>query len=124
MAVALIVAGAMLIWAQPCSGTLELANGNFVPMKCAYTAKAAVLVAIVLFGAAIENLLKKRLSPIVYVLIGFVLFILPFANALGIGVCVKEAMACSATAVWLKICGAVTALIGLVSFFRKDDMDV
>ena len=34
---AAIVCGAVLLWAPVCSGTLELANGNMVPMRCAYT---------------------------------------------------------------------------------------
>ena len=45
---AAIVCGAVLLWAPVCSGTLELANGNMVPMRCAYTAKVAVLLALVL----------------------------------------------------------------------------
>ena len=31
---AAIVCGAVLLWAPVCSGTLELANGNMVPMRC------------------------------------------------------------------------------------------
>ena len=35
LACALVAVGAVLLWAAPCAGSLELANGNMVPMRCA-----------------------------------------------------------------------------------------
>ena len=45
---AAIVCGAVLLWAPVCSGTLELANGNMVPMRCAYTAKIALMLVVMI----------------------------------------------------------------------------
>ena len=53
---AAVVCGAVLLWAPVCAGTLELANGNMVPMRCAYTAKVAVLLALVLAAVAVAAL--------------------------------------------------------------------
>ena len=50
---AAVVCGAVLLWAPVCAGPLELANGNMVPMRCAYTAKVAVLLALVLAAVAL-----------------------------------------------------------------------
>ena len=49
LACALVAVGAVLLWAAPCAGSLELANGNMVPMRCAYTSKVAVLLALMAF---------------------------------------------------------------------------
>ena len=57
---AAVVCGAVLLWAPVCAGTLELANGNMVPMRCAYTAKVAVLLALVLAAVAVAALVTKR----------------------------------------------------------------
>ena len=110
---------AIFVWAAPCSGQLELANGNFVPMKCLYTGKAAVIAGIILMGAGLDGLLKKQVSPITITVIGILLFVLPFANIIGIGVCVKEGMACHASAIWMKIIGALTVIDGIACFFVK-----
>ena len=50
---AAVESGAVLLRAPVCPGTLELANGNMVPMRCAYTAKVAVLLALVLAAVAV-----------------------------------------------------------------------
>ena len=57
---AAIVCGAVLLWAPVCSGTLELANGNMVPMRCAYTAKVELLLALILAAVAVAALVTKR----------------------------------------------------------------
>lgn len=120
----LLMIGAALIMAPPCSGTLELAAGAMIPMKCTYTAKAAVLLSIILLAAALENIMKKRLSPLTFIIIGLSLLVLPFPDILGIGVCVKEGMACFKTALWLKSIGGLTALLGIISIFVRGKYDL
>ena len=66
---AAVVCGAVLLWAPVCAGTLELANGNMVPMRCAYTAKVAVLLALVLAAVAVAALVTKRPMTVALVLL-------------------------------------------------------
>ena len=98
---AAVVCGAVLLWAPVCAGTLELANGNMVPMRCAYTAKVAVLLALVLLAVAIV--------------------LMTFDTPLSIGVCKSADMACQATAVWLRVAGGVSAVAALAGALLNPD---
>ena len=117
---ALLLIAALSLWAPPCSGQLELANGNFTFMKCVYTAKAAMLIVVILIFAALENIAKKRLAALTYVVFGAALIAITFTSALGIGICANVEMACHTSALWIRIFGALIIVDGVVSFFLKD----
>ena len=57
---AAVVCGAVLLWAPVCAGMLELTNGNMVPMRCTYTAKVELLLALILAVVAVVALVTKR----------------------------------------------------------------
>ena len=84
---AAVVCGAVLLWAPVCAGTLELANGNMVPMRCAYTAKVAVLLALVLAAVAVAALVTKRPMTVALVLLSVAIVLMTFDTPLSIGVC-------------------------------------
>lgn len=84
---AAIVCGAVLLWAPVCSGTLELANGNMVPMRCAYTAKIALMLAVILAAVAVAALVTKRPMTVALVLLSLAIVLLTFDTPLSIGVC-------------------------------------
>ena len=90
---AAVVCGAVLLWAPVCAGTLELANGNMVPMRCAYTAKVAVLLALVLAAVAVAALVTKRPMTVALVLLSVAIVLMTFDTPLSIGVC-KSAEMC------------------------------
>ncbi len=113
-----VLACAVLFWAPVCQGRLALANGLETHMKCFYTGKATLLIALVLFVVSLENLLMKRDAPFAYLFIGLILFMIPLTG-LGIGVCTKETMACQTTALWLKGIGILTILSGIGSLLAK-----
>jgi len=115
---------AVFVFAPVCDGMLELANGNQVPMKCLHSGKAFVMLGIVLAILALENIWKKRVTPLPILVIGILMLVLPMSNAIGIGICVKETMACQATGLWMRIIGVVTAIIGLAGFFSKGKHDL
>lgn len=102
---AAVVCGAVLLWAPVCAGTLELANGNMVPMRCAYTAKVAVLLALLL----------------ALVLLSVAIVLMTFDTPLSIGVCKSADMACQATAVWLRVAGGVSAVAALAGALLNPD---
>ena len=102
---AAVVCGAVLLWAPVCAGTLELANGNMVPMRCAYTAKVAVLLALVLAAVAVAALVTKRPMTVALVLLSVAIVLMTFDTPLSIGVCKSADMACQATAGWLRVAG-------------------
>ncbi|MBQ3405329.1 MAG: DUF4418 family protein [Oscillospiraceae bacterium] len=115
---------AVFTWAKPCSGQLELANGNFVAMKCVYTGKALALISAALIVIALENIAKKRSAPFAFIILGLAFIIVTFSGALGIGVCVKEGMACHATALWARVIGALTLIDGIVMLLNKGEKDL
>ena len=106
---AAVVCGAVLLWAPVCAGTLELANGNMVPMRCAYTAKVAVLLALVLAAVAVAALVTKRPMTVALVLLSVAIVLMTFDTPRSIGVCKSADMACQATAVWLHVAGGGAA---------------
>lgn len=110
---AALVCGAVLLWAPVCSGTLELANGNMVPMRCAYTAKIAVLLALVLAAVAVAALVTKRPMTVALVLLSLAIVLMTFDTLLSVGVCKSADMACQTTALWLRIAGGISAVATL-----------
>ena len=116
---AAVVCGALLLWAPVCAGTLELANGNMVPMRCAY--KVAVLLALVLAAVAVAALVTKRPMTVALVLLSVAIVLMTFDTPLSIGVCKSADMACQATAVWLRVAGGVSAVAALAGALLNPD---
>lgn len=114
---AVLVLGAVFVWAPPCQGLLELANGNLVPMRCVYTGKAAALLALLLLVACAASAVTKRPFTAVTVGLSVALALLAFETPATIGVCKSAGMACGATAAWLAACGGVSAVSALAVFF-------
>ena len=113
---AAIVCGAVLLWAPVCSGTLELANGNMVPMRCTYTAKIALMLAVILAAMAVAALVTKRPMTVALALLS-----LAFDTPLSIGVCKSADMACQSTALWLRIAGGISAVATLAGALLNPD---
>lgn len=110
---AAVACGAVLLWAPVCTGSLELANGNMAPMRCAYTAKIALLLALILAAVAVTALVTKRPMTVALVLLSLALVLLTFDTPLSIGVCKSADMACQSTALWLRIAGGISAVAAL-----------
>lgn len=119
--ISLLILGAMYIWAPVCDGLLELANGNKVHMKCFYTAQATTVLVILLLVLAISSLITKKTNPVMIIALGIMLIILTYQSFLGIGICMKETMACHDTAPWIRGGGILTILIGIAAFFTKQN---
>ena len=113
---AAIVCGAVLLWAPVCSGTLELANGNMVPMRCTYTAKVELLLALILAAVAVAALVTKRPMTVALVLLSLAIVLLTFDTPLSIGVCKSADMACQSTALWLRIAGGISTVEDMEKF--------
>ena len=111
---AAIVCGAVLLWAPVCSGTLELANGNMVPMRCTYTAKVELLLALILAAVAVAALVTKRPMTVALVLLSLAIVLLTFDTPLSIGVC-------QSTALWLRIAGGISTVATLAGALLNPD---
>ena len=111
---AAIVCGAVLLWAPVCSGTLELANGNMVPMRCTYTAKVELLLALILAAVAVAALVTKRPMTVALVLLSLAIVLLTFDTPLSIGVC-------KSTALWLRIAGGISTVATLAGALLNPD---
>lgn len=110
---ALVAIGAVLFWAPVCSGSLELANGNMAPMRCAYAGKTALLLAAILAIVATTELVSRRSAPaatVAVVALSVALVVVTFATPVSGGICASADMACQTTALWLRLCGGVSAV--------------
>lgn len=116
---ALLVIGAVAVWAKPCQAALELANGASAPMRCAFTGKVALLLAIVLLVACIASLATRRPMTAAVAAISLALLILTFDTPISIGIC-KDGMACSATALWVRSCAIASLVVSFVGFTFDD----
>lgn len=113
---ALCALGAVLLWAPPCAGSLELANGNMAPMRCAYAAKVAALLALVLAVVVVAEMVTKRPMTLIVVLLSAALVLMTFESPLTIGVCKSAEMACQTTAMWLRLCGGISIGAAVAAF--------
>ena len=90
-------------------------------MRCAYTAKVAVLLALVLTAVAVAALVTKRPMTVALVLLSVAIVLMTFDTPLSIGVCKSADMACQATAVWLRVAGGVSAVAALAGALLNPD---
>ena len=111
---ALVAVGASFSWAGPCTGVLELAKGNAVPMRCAYAQKAVALMGVVLAIVAAKSAVTGKMESWAIVLLSIAMIAVTFESAFGIGVC-KSEMACWTMAAWVRGCAAVSGVCGLVA---------
>ena len=116
---AVLLIGAIKIWAPVCGKMLDLANGNQTHMKCHWAGQAALAVSVILLAAAIMAFLAKKEYKgfmVITAVCGALLFMI-FATDF-IGVCASAEMRCQVTKVWGIGAAAVvfgTSLINLIS---------
>ena len=116
---AVLLIGAIKIWAPVCGKMLELVSGKQVPMKCHWAGQAGMAVAaIILIAAAIALLAKKEYKGfmVITAVCGALLFMI-FATSF-IGVCASAEMRCQVTKIWgmgAAVITVATSLINLLS---------
>ena len=121
---ALLLLGAVFIWAPVCQKTIQLASGSSTPMRCFYTGKAAVMLAIVTLALSVELLVRKKAVAFPYIAAGVLLVLLPAGGTLGIGICAADGMACHATALWIYISGGLLILSGIAGLLTKGEREI
>lgn len=119
----LIAAGAVFFWATPCTGTLELANGNAVPMRCTYTGKIAALFGFMLVASAVYMFMTKKNEVFFTIMLALGMIIITFESSVGIGVC-KSEMMCWDMALWLRLTGGVALIASFASLLLSDTRKV
>lgn len=115
---ALVILGAIHVWAPVCDGFLELGDGRYVPMRCLYTAKAASVLAILVLIQAITSIVTKKNNPVMLIALGIMMISLTYESVIGIGIC-KKVMACHDTAFWVRGGAFLTIVIAIVPIFLK-----
>ena len=115
---AVLLVGAIKIWAPVCGKMLELVSGKEVPMKCHWAGQAAIAVSVIILAAAVMALLAKKEYKGLMVVnaVAAVVLFLVFTSL--IGVCASEEMRCQVTKVWGIGAAAVvfgTSLVNLIS---------
>jgi hypothetical protein len=107
--------------------SLTLANGTNVPMKCNWTAKGEIAVAVPFFGVGMMMLASRRKESQRYLsifglLLGIMAILLP-TNL--IGVC-STMMVCNTvmrpSLIALGSVAIITSLVGMVISFRQKDL--
>ena len=115
---AVLLVGAIKIWAPVCGKMLELVSGKEVPMKCHWAGQAAIAVSVIILAAAVMALLAKKEYKGLMVVnaVAAVVLFLVFTSL--IGVCASAEMRCHVTKVWGIGAAAVvfgTSLVNLIS---------
>jgi hypothetical protein len=110
---ALVLAGAVLLWAQPCGAMLQMGN-KAVHMRCFYQKPIGCCAAVLWLAFAADCLKNKRIALLPILVSGLAVVSLSFDWALGIGVCQNVKMACHTTAWWARGTGIAAALAALV----------
>ena len=103
---------AVLAWAGPCTGVLDLANGNATPMRCLYTSKIILLIAAAIVLVAGKSLITGAYKWAAILLLSCALIVVTFESPIGIGVC-KSEMMCWTMAFWARLCGGISAVAAL-----------
>ncbi len=114
---ALLVIGAVSIWAPVCSGLLTLQNGSLVHMKCFYTAQAARALALILIAlsvAAFYSRADRNKIQAVIAVTAFIIIALTYESSLGIGIC-RAPMACHTTALWMRGSGLLAFVAAVIN---------
>ncbi len=117
---ALVLLGAMKLWAPVCSRMLSLADGGETHMKCFYTGQTALALGVILLIASIMCLLSKADHRKIQFIIGaggILLFLL--CSSL-IGVCRNPEMPCVTTAVWIRAVALVTVAGSAAALCSRD----
>ena len=122
---AVLLIGAIKIWAPVCGKMLELTSGKQVPMKCHWAGQAAIAVSVILLAAALMALLAKKEYKgfmVVTAVCGALLFMI-FATGF-IGVCASEEMRCNVTKIWGIGAAAVTFVTSLINLLSGKEGQV
>ena len=122
---AVLLIGAIKIWAPVCGKMLDLANGNQTHMKCYWAGQAGLVVAIVILAAAVMAFLAKKEYKgfmVITAICGALLFMI-FATKF-IGVCASETMRCQVTKVWGIGAAAVTVATSLINLLSGKEGQV
>ena len=122
---AVLLIGAIKIWAPVCGKMLELTTGKTVPMKCHWAGQAGLAIAIVILAAAIMALLAKKeyKGLMVITAVCAVLLFMVFATGF-IGVCASETMRCQTTKVWGIGAAIVTFAASLINLLSGKEGQV
>ena len=115
---ALIVLGAVKIWAPVCGKMLELTSGKQVPMKCHWAGQAAIAICIIILAVAVMAFLAKKEYKGLMVVNAVAAVVLFMVFTSLIGVCASEEMRCQITKLWGMGVAAVvfaTSLVNLLS---------
>ena len=121
---ALVLLGAIKIWAPVCGKMLTLTSGKEVPMKCFWTSKAAMAVAVILLTVAVLGFFAKTDGKKFFIasaVAGVVLFLV-FGSLMG--VCASAEMRCNVTALWGRIVAGVVVAGSLVGLLAGKDGQV
>ena len=122
---AVVMIGALKIWAPVCGKMLELANGNQTHMKCHWAGQAAMAVSVILLAAALMALLARKEYKgfmVIAAVCGVLLFMI--FNTGFIGVCASATMSCQSTKVWGIGAAVVTVAASLINLLSGKEGQV
>lgn len=117
---AVLIIGALNIWASPCEGMLTTVDGKSIPMKCHYLIAVGNCIALLCMALAIHIFTKKEIPAVPVIVLGLISILITISGLFGIGICLKEGMACHTTASWMRIIGGVLILCGIYSLVDFD----
>lgn len=117
---AVLMIGALYIWASPCEGMLRIEGGMTTYMKCHYFIVVGSGIAFLCVAFAVHIFMKKEIPSIPMMTLGFLSILTTISDPLGIGICQADGMPCHTTALWMKIIGGILILCGIYSLIDLD----
>ncbi|SHN58007.1 protein of unknown function [Desulfitobacterium chlororespirans DSM 11544] len=122
-ALSLILLAGMFVF-PPCSGLIETAAGGSVPMKCHWTFRAEIPIAVLLILAAAGQFFLKepklrRLSSLLIIALGAAG--IAITTDAVIGICMKAEMACHTTALFCRIVYGLLILAAGIQLLNADN---
>lgn len=105
-----------------CTELVEMKSGALRPMRCAYAAKAEMLLGALLMVTGLLIILYRKTTKLVAALglivsaIGIAIILVPQSYI--IGVCMHHTMPCRETQKWLVAEGALAIATGLLLWYR------
>lgn len=102
-----------------CTDFVEMKSGALRPMRCAYSAKAEILLGGLLTTVGLLLVLRRQFAAVlglVVAAIGVCILVAP--QSWVIGVCMSKTMPCRDTEIWLIAEGVLAIVVGLLLWWR------
>jgi len=95
---------------------LELVDGRMVPMKCAWSARATLLLSLMIIVFCLTAIITKKPMVVAIVVVAIACILMTIDTPVSIGICMKADMDCHTTAAWIRVSMAIVCISTIAGF--------